>query len=159
MNDLRRIVRTMGVLTRRAEAVTGLGAPQLWTLCVLAMAGPCTLDKLSRRMRLHPATVAGFVEDLERRGLAARRAPTGRNRKLQVTVTERGAYLGCRAPQVPQIILLEGLGRLSAERLREVSSVLRRITRILKAESAPAQLLFSGEINRPRSRRARVSQP
>lgn len=162
MDDVRRIFRRVDALSRRAERVTGLTGPQLWTLKVLRDSGVVDVSTLARRMGLHPSTLAKVLERLVSKELVEWRRPRRAGGPPQVTVTRAGEYFGSRAPAVAQELLLDGLRRLSPDGLSSVTAGVGRLVHMLGAKETPAQLLFSEEVNlRParRTRRGRQASP
>lgn len=160
MDQVRRIFRRVDALSRRAERVTGLTSPQLWTLKVLRESGCVDVPTLARRMRLHPSTLGKVLERLESRGLVEWRRPRRAGGPPRAAVTGGGEYIGARAPAVAQELLLDGLRRLSPDGLASVSSGVQRLVHMLGAAETPAQLLYSEEVNlHPRRRASRGPQP
>jgi DNA-binding MarR family transcriptional regulator len=160
IDDIRRIFRRVGTLSRRAEHVTGLTSPQLWALKVLWETGSIDVPTLARRMGLHPSTLGGVLERLVGKGLVEWRRPRRAGGLPRAAVTRDGEYFASRAPAVAQVLLLDGLKRLSVDGLASVAAGTQRLVHMLGAEETPAQLLFSDEVNlQPvrRTRRARTA--
>jgi len=158
MDDLRRIFRRVDALSRRAERVTGLTSPQLWALKVLRETGSVDVPTLARRMGLHPSTLGGVLERLASKGLVEWRRPRRAGGLPRAAVTREGEYFGSRAPAVVQVLLLDGLKRLSPDGLTSVSAGIQRLVHMLGAQETPAQLLFSEEVNLKPARRTRRSR-
>lgn len=154
MDDVRRIFRRVDALSRRAERVTGLTGPQLWTLKVLTETGSTDVSTLARSMGLHDSTLARMLDRLVSKGLVEWRRPRRTGGSPRVAVSGDGEYVGARAPLVAQELLLDGLRRLSPEGRTSVSAGVNRLVRMLGAEKTPAQLLFSEEVNLRPARRA-----
>jgi len=155
MDDVRRIFRRVDALSRRAERVTGLTSPQLWTLKVLRETGSIDVPTLARRMGLHPSTLGGVLERLVSKGFVEWRRPRRAGGLPRAAVTKEGEYFGSRAPAVAQVLLLDGLNRLTADGLASVAAGTQRLVHMLGAKETPAQLLFSDEVNLQPARRAR----
>ena len=155
MDDVRRIFRRVDALSRRAERVTGLTSPQFWTLKVLRETGSVDVPTLARRMGLHPSTLGGVLERLVSKGLVEWRRPRRTGGLPRAAVSRDGEYFGSRAPAVAQVLLLDGLKRLSADGLASVAAGTQRLVHMLGAEGTPAQLLFSDEVNLQPARRTR----
>ncbi len=158
MDDVRRIFRRVDALSRRAERVTGLTSPQLWTLKVLRETGGVDVPTLARRMGLHPSTLGGVLERLASKGLVEWRRPRRAGGLPRAAVTTEGEYFGSHAPAVAQVLLLDGLKRLTPDGLASVSAGIQRLVHMLGAEGTPAQLLFSEDVNLQPARRARRSR-
>lgn len=158
MDDVRRIFRRVDALSRRAERVTGLTSPQLWALKVLRETGCVDVPTLARQMGLHPSTLGGVLERLAGKGLVEWRRPRRTGGLPRAAVTREGEYFGSRAPAVVQVLLLDGLKRLTPDGLASVAAGTQRLVHMLGAEETPAQLLFSEEVNLQPARRARRSR-
>jgi len=158
MDDLRRIFRRVDALSRRAARVTGLTSPRLWALKVLKVTGSVDVATLARRMGLHPSTLGGVLERLASKGLVEWRRPRRAGGLPRAAVTREGEYFGSRAPAVVQVLLLDGLKRLSPDGLTSVSAGIQRLVHMLGAQETPAQLLFSEEVNLKPARRTRRSR-
>ena len=72
-------------------------------------------------MYLHPATVVGILDRLEKQGLAARVRSTEDRRVVKVELTRQGQYLVKKAPEVAQGLLVSKLKKLASTKLRRTS--------------------------------------
>ena len=74
---------------RRAFRAAGLGPRHVHTLAHLAKAEPISVSALARRLRVTIPTASLLVAELDRAGLAQRRADETDRRRTIVTVSER----------------------------------------------------------------------
>lgn len=74
---------------RRAFRAAGLGPRHVHTLAHLAKAEPISVSALARRLRVTVPTASLLVAELDRAGLAHRRADEADRRRTIVTVSER----------------------------------------------------------------------
>jgi DNA-binding MarR family transcriptional regulator len=118
---------------------------------VIAQSAPLRVSELAGKMYLHPATVVGILDRLESMGLVARTRSQQDRRVVHVELSEAGRELVNRAPEVAQGLLVSGLETLTAKRLNAISEGLADIVRLLGAQELPPKLLFSAELNLPRS--------
>ncbi|TWJ14018.1 MarR family winged helix-turn-helix transcriptional regulator [Geobacter argillaceus] len=154
IDNLRRIFQVVHEQSKISERETGLTGPQLWAVKVIAEAAPIKPSELARRMYLHPTTVVGLADRLEKRGLVSRtRSPKDR-RVVEIDLTDQGRELLALAPEVPQGLLVKGLEHLQDNKLSRVAEGVEELVKILGAEEIPAQLILSSEINLPRKRRS-----
>lgn len=78
---------------RAADAETGVSAPKLSALSVLAFGGPQSLSALARAEQVTAPTMSKLVADLEAAGLVAKRADRADKRGVRIEVTARGRAL------------------------------------------------------------------
>jgi|SRR6266508_819763 DNA-binding MarR family transcriptional regulator len=74
---------------RQAFRAAGLGPRHVHTLAHLAKTGPVSVSQLARRLRVTVPTASLLVAELDRAGLAERRADEVDRRRTIVTVSER----------------------------------------------------------------------
>ena len=103
---------------RRVDDATGVSAPSLSALSVLAFGGPRTLGELAAAERVRPPTMTRVVQDLERRGLVRRGSDSDDRRKTRLEATPAGARL-LRAGQSRRVAAL-------ATRVSQLGSADRR---------------------------------
>ena len=149
LDNLRRVFQAVHRYSKRAGKVGGLTGPQLWAMKVLAESAPIRVTDLARRMYLHPSTVVGILDRLERQARVVRTRSEKDHRVVTVTLTERGRETVSNVPQIAQGMLLSGLNALSDGDLRTVCEGLRQLVGILGMEGMPPRLLLSPEINAP----------
>lgn len=112
---------------RVADDETGLSAPKLSALSVLAFGGASSLTALARAEQVTAATMSKLVSDLEASGLVAKRADRADRRGIRIEVTSRGRAL-----------MEEGRKR----RLALLNSWLAELTREERAQLAAAAELM-----------------
>lgn len=141
IDDLRRVSQAINEHSKNAISKTGLTAPQLWAIKILAREAPIKVSELARRMFLHPATVVGILDRLEQKELIARVRSKQDRRVVDLYLTDLGNKIVVDAPEVTQIMLIDGLGRLTDDQFRCVSEGMRLMVRMLDAESIKPQPL------------------
>lgn len=152
IDNIRRFFQVINERSKRAERETGLTGPQLWAIKVIAEAAPIKPSELAKRMYLHPATVVGLIDRLERRELVSRTRSREDRRVVEITLTEKGRDLLLLAPEVPQGLLVQGLESVSNRKLSRIAEGMEELVRIIGAEEIPPQLILSTEVNLPRKR-------
>ena len=141
IDNLRRIVETVKQHSRTVEQKTGLTGPQLWALKILAESAPLRLCELASRMYLRPATTVGIIDRLEGRGLVTRVRSREDRRAVDIALTETGKDVLAKAPEVTQIMLLQGLDQLTVDEFAHVAVGMQLMARILGAENVKPQPL------------------
>jgi DNA-binding MarR family transcriptional regulator len=149
VDNLRRVFHVVNAQSKRAEKGTGLTGPQLWAIKTIAQEAPIMVSEIARRMYLHPATVVGILDRLEKQGLVARIRSTEDRRVVRVELTGQGRAVVKKAPAVAQGLLVAGLEKLGTSKLKNISQGLDQMVDILGAQNIPPQLILSPEVNKP----------
>ena len=136
--------------SKQVERETGLTGPQVWAIKVIALSGPIRVSELAKRMYLHPATVGGILDRLEKRGLIARHRSTSDRRVVDVELTAEGRQLVESSPEVATNKIAHGLESLAFTELAVIHHGLERLTGILDARELTPRLIGSDEPNAPK---------
>lgn len=150
IDNLRRVFQVVNEQSKKAEHATGLTGPQLWAIKTIAQDAPIMVSELARRMYLHPATVVGILDRLEKQGLVARIRSTEDRRVVRVELTGQGRTLVKKSPEVAQGLLVAGLEQLNGKKLTNIAEGLDQLAGILGAQNLPPRLILSPEVNKPR---------
>ena len=141
IDNLRRVFQAINEYAKNAEQTTGLTGPQLWALKILANAASVRVSDLARQMYLRPATVVGIIDRLEGKGLVTRTRSLIDRRAVDLTLTEKGHAVVARAPEVAQVMLVNGLHELPAEQFARIEEGMKLMVQILGAEQFVPQPL------------------
>ncbi|GFO62629.1 MarR family transcriptional regulator [Geomonas paludis] len=141
IDNLRRIFQAVGEYSRSAERETELPGPQLWALKILARQAPLRVSGLASQMYLRPATVVGILDRLEAKRLVTRTRSQQDRRAVDVELTGAGREVVARAPEVAQVMLVNGLSTLTKEEFDSVLHGMRHMVRLLGAEHLTPQPL------------------
>jgi DNA-binding MarR family transcriptional regulator len=148
IDNLRRVFQVVNEQSKKAERATGLTGPQLWAIKTIAQEAPIMVSEIARHMYLHPATVVGILDRLERQRLVARIRSTEDRRVVKVELTGQGRALVKKAPEVAQGLLVAGLEKLNSKKLINIAQGLDQMAAILGAQNIPPQLILSPEVNK-----------
>lgn len=111
-------------------------------LLTFSRSGSLPMSKVGERLMLHPASVTGIVDRLERDGLVARSPhPTDRRTTL-VSLTSAGAGLVGRATAALTAIRF-GLPGTAPEQVEELTAILRDLRRDAGDFTVPAVVAAS----------------
>lgn len=157
MDNIRRVFQVMNEHSRQVERETTLTGPQVWAIKVIAESAPVRVTELARKMYLHPATVGGILDRLEKRGLIERNRSNEDRRVVEVGLTEDGRMLVAGSPEVASNKIAHGLESLEYAELAIIYYGLDRLTQILDAREVPPALIGTSEINLPKNNRGRKS--
>ena len=105
-----RLLRTL----RREDDGTGLSAPRLSALSVIAFAGPLSLADLAAAEQVRPPTMSRIVDALVEAGLVTREAAPGDRRSIRIPATRKGVRLMEKGRERRVKALVARLGGLDA---------------------------------------------
>jgi len=148
LDNMRRVFQVVNEQSKKVERETGLTGPQLWAIKTIAQGAPIMVSEIARQMYLHPATVVGILDRLEKQDLVTRMRSQEDRRVVRVELTARGAALVKKAPEVAQGLLVSGLETLPITRLKNIAEGLDQLVALLGAQGIPPQLMLSPEVNR-----------
>jgi DNA-binding MarR family transcriptional regulator len=152
IDDIRRVFQVVHEQSRKAEKATGLTSPQLWALKTIAQESPIMVSDIARRMYLHPATVVGILDRLEKQNLVIRVRSIDDRRIVRVELTAKGRTLRKKAPEIAQNLLVGGLEKLPQRNLNKIASSMKQIVGMLGAQDKPVHLILSPEVNWPQNK-------
>ncbi len=162
MDNIRRLFQAVNEQSKLAERETGLTWPQVWAIRVIATHAPIRVSDLAKKMYLHPATVVGILDRLEKRGYVFRTRSSGDRRVVDVDLTPDGYSLFEHSPEVASNMITHGLEALPRAELAEIHGGLQRLVQILAATELPPKLVGASVVNVPerptRGRAARLPE-
>ena len=112
-----RLLRTL----RREDDGSGLSAPRLSALSVIAFAGPLSLAELAAAEQVRPPTMSRIVDALVEAGLVSRETDPGDRRSVCLTATAEGRRLMEAGRERRVRALVQRLGPLSADERRALA--------------------------------------
>lgn len=158
MDNIRRVFQVVNEQSKLVERETGLTGPQVWGIKVIAEHGNICVSDLARKMYLHPTTVVGILDRLEKRGLVDRSRSREDRRVVDVSLTEEGCRLVENSPEVASNKITHGLESLSIAELTIIYHGLDRLAGILGATDMPPTLIGTSEVNLPRVKKSTGSR-
>lgn len=141
--DIRKLVRTVDLESKRIQKDLGVSIPQLLCLTFLSRCEGyrSTHRELTRHLHLNSSTVTGIVNRLEKQGLVARLPKQNDRRTTYVALTSAGFALLERSPELLHERLNKKLSALPEDRvnaLRESLALLIAALGIAPGEEAAA---------------------
>jgi len=115
---------------RVADAESGLSAPKLSALSVLAFGGAMRLTDLAAAEQVRAPTMSKLVAELEAEGLAAKRADAVDKRSVKIEVTAKGRALMEEGRKRRLVLLRKRLSRFTAAELQVLDSAADLIARV-----------------------------
>jgi len=143
--SLRRIFKTLQDYSHEVHDRFGITGPQLWALKTISRHESLAVGELSKRMYLHPSTISGVIDRLERKGYVLRDRDQEDRRVVKVHLTTKGKGLAKRAPNPVQGKMIYGLGKLNGEELRMIYDSVQKLVEIMEAHNVKVTFLFDEE--------------
>jgi len=145
MQSLRRIFKTVQDYSQEVYKKFGVTGPQLWALKTISENGSLSLGELSKKMYLHPSTVTGVVDRLEKKGYVVRNRVEKDRRVIKVQLTPKGEGLVGKAPNPVQGKMIYGLRKLKKDELNFIYDSIRKLVEVIKAQNVKATFFFDQE--------------
>jgi DNA-binding MarR family transcriptional regulator len=147
IDNLRRVFQILNEQSKKVEKETGLTSPQLWTIKTINESSPINVSDLANKLYLHPTTVIGIIDRLEKQDLVTRRRSKDDRRVVWIELTDKGNDLIKSAPEVAQGLLVSGLEKIAASNLIEIDRSMKHLVKIFGAQKTPPKLILSTEVN------------
>jgi DNA-binding MarR family transcriptional regulator len=138
LRSVRRIVRAVGLYSRKLMTQTGLSGPQLICLRQLAQDGAMQTSHLAEAVNLSSATVCGILNRLERRGLVERERQLEDRRRVVVSLTDAGQDTVNNAPPALHDSFLFKLRSLPDDEQNVIQDTLGKLVSMMSAEDLDA---------------------
>ena len=151
IDNLRRVFQVLDEQSKKVERETGLTSPQFWTLKTINESSPVNVSDLANNLYLHPITIIGIIDHLEKQDLVKRCPSKDDYRVVWIELTAKGNDLVKSAPEVAQGLLVSGLEEISANNLIEIDRSMKHLVKIFGAQKTPPKLILSTEVNVPQS--------
>lgn len=153
MDNIRRVFQVVNEQSKQVERESGLTGPQVWAIKVISSHGTLRVSELAAKMYLHPTTIVGILDRLEKRGLVCRTRSVEDRRVVDVSLTEEGRNLVDHTPEVASNKITKGLESLSDQELTIIYHGFDRLTQILDATNLAPAFFGTTEVNLPKNRR------
>lgn len=145
--DIRKIVRSINLESKRIQKDLGISIPQL--LCLSFLQGKdnyqATNKQLSEYLNLNSSTVTGIINRLEKKGLIARLPKKGDKRITYVALTSAGYKVLEKRPRLLHDKLTANLTDLAPGRISEIRASLSTLIDVLGIRDIDASPLLIGE--------------
>ncbi|WP_367389151.1 MarR family winged helix-turn-helix transcriptional regulator [Lewinella sp. LCG006] len=149
--NLRKIIRSINLESKRIEKQFGVSIPQLMSLQYLSeqQANKATASQLKQHLKLNASTMSGIISRLEQKALIARLANPEDRRATFITLTSKGEELLQDPPTTLQEKLTARLSKLSPERIDSLNEHIDLLVQIMDAEELDASpIMTTNEIGK-----------
>ena len=145
MQSLRRIFKAIQDYYYEVSSKFGITGPQLWALKTISKNESLSLGELSKRMYLHPSTITGLIDRLEKNAYVQRERDQKDRRVIYVQLTPKGKKIVKRAPNPIQGKMVYGLGKLRKEELNSIYDSVKKLVEIMEAQNVKTTFFFDEE--------------
>lgn len=145
MQSLRRIFKAIQDYSHEVSDKFGITGPQLWALKTISQNENLSLSDLSRRMYLHPSTMTGLMDRLEKKGYVKRNRDQVDRRVIYLQLTAEGKKLVKRAPNPVQGRMIYGLRNLKKGELSLIYDSVKKLVEIMEAQNLKVTFFFDQE--------------
>lgn len=143
IDNLERIFLVLTQYSKKTVKLTELTGTQLLALKILTNHEHLRVSDLARDMCLHPSTIVGILDRLERRALITRTRSTDDRRTVHVRITSHGKCAADNSPEETRIMLARALKILPDEQFIRIEDGLQLMVRMLGAEDSTPQPLHN----------------
>lgn len=143
--NLRKIVRSINLESKRIQKEFGISIPQLLCLHYLA-SNPgfqSSVSGIASYLNLNLSTVTGIVSRLEKKHLVARLPKSGDKRITVVSLTSTGKKLLDQSPELMHQQLSHKLAALPADKLKQLKDSLGLLISCFKIEEESASPMIT----------------
>ena len=145
MQSLRRIFKAIQDYSHKVSEEFGITGPQLWALKTISQNESLSLSDLGKRMYLHPSTITGVIDRLEKKRYVARIRDQVDRRVIYVQLTAEGKRLAKRAPNPAQGKMIYGLKNLKRRELNLIYDSVQKLVKIMEAQNVKVTFFFDQE--------------
>lgn len=140
--DIRKIVRSINLESKRVQKDFGISIPQLLCLGHIERASSkvATHGDLMKLLSLNSSTITGIVNRLERREFVKRLPKTGDKRVTYIGITEKGSEVVRQAPDILHDQLatkIKSLPEPTQLKIKEALDIIVGAMEIEEMEAAP----------------------
>jgi len=111
-----------------------VSAPQLNCLLSLYENGPLPPSQIAKHIMVKSSTVTGIVDRLEQKDLVKRFRNSPDRRIITIELTDSGKNLAKNAPPPIQQKIIDGLKKLSKDKLDQINLSLTKLTDMLDVQ-------------------------
>lgn len=143
--NIRKIIRSVNLESKRIQKEFGLSIPQLLTLNFLNNQPDykATHTALAKYLNLNSSTLTGIITRLEKKGWVAKIPNPNDRRVTYISLTSSGTKLLKSTPQLMHQRLTDKLKKLSPSEFQELESAFDLLIRFMEIEDVDASALLT----------------
>ncbi|HEY6358267.1 MAG TPA: MarR family transcriptional regulator [Vicinamibacterales bacterium] len=117
----------------------GLTGPQRFALRVIGREPDLSAGRLAGILKVHPSTLTGILQRVERRGFLMRRVDQGDRRRVRLELTPSGRAVTASSGGSIEDLVAGVLRRASPGKLAATTGVLKAMVYALESDAAPVR--------------------
>ncbi len=129
--SIRKLMQAGEFYTKELNKKYQVSAPQLNCLLSLYENGPLPPSQIAKHIMVKSSTVTGIVDRLEQKDLVKRFRNSPDRRIITIELTDSGKNLAKNAPPPIQQKIIDGLKKLSKDKLDQINLSLTKLTDML----------------------------
>ena len=143
--NIRKILRSVNLESKRIQKEYGISIPQLLTLNFLKTCEDfkATHGQISSYLNLNSSTVTGIISRLEKKGYVAKLPNLKDKRVTYVALTTSGSNLLTKTPQLMHEQLTSKLDKLSEGQLKEIERAFKLLIEVMGIDDLKAYPLVT----------------
>lgn len=122
--------------SKRMETALGITGPQRLVLRIVARFPGLSAGDVARVVRLHPSTLTGILQRLERKGLLVRESDPGDSRRVRLKVRPDARPFIRQSGATIESVVARALTRMPAAQVRHARGVLAAVADALERHDA-----------------------
>jgi DNA-binding MarR family transcriptional regulator len=130
------------VLHKRSKWMSrrfGLTGPQRFALRVIGREPDLSAGRLAGILKVHPSTLTGILQRVERRGFLMRRVDQGDRRRVRLELTPSGRAVTASSGGSIEDLVAGVLRRASPGKLAATTGVLKAMVHALESDTPPVR--------------------
>jgi DNA-binding MarR family transcriptional regulator len=138
LQNLRRIIRSVDIHSRKLSIQHDITTPQLITLLAIIENNPLTIASISKHVHLSPSTLVGIIDRLEAKKYVIRQRSDADRRQVMISITKKGKEFTNKAPSPLQETLAKSLSKLTELEQATIFLSLERVVELMEVEEIDA---------------------
>lgn len=124
--------------SRRMESQLGVTGPQRFVLRIVHLHPGITPGEVAKTLHVHPSTLTGVLQRLEKRRLLNRKSDAGDARRVHLQLTDAGSKVAAHTTGTIEDAVRVALQKVPKARVEHARSLLEGLTTTLETLKVPA---------------------
>lgn len=124
--------------SRRMESQIGVTGPQRFVLRIVHLHPGITPGEVAKTLHVHPSTLTGVLQRLEKRRLLNRKSDSGDARRVHLQLTDAGSKVASSTAGTIEDAVRVALQKVPKARVEHARSLLEGLTTTLETFKAPS---------------------
>ena len=125
--------------SRRMESVLGVTGPQRFVLRIVSLHPGITPGEVAKTLHVHPSTLTGVLQRLEKRRLLQRKSDAADARRVHLQLTDAGTKVALHTSGTIEDAVKSTLAKLPKARVEHARAILEGLTLTLEGLKVPSR--------------------